>query len=345
MCSHVPTADTQSEQYTVEIPGANRLHGEGKVVADAGALILWHEPEYMKASLENMREAIKQHNPAILHIAGYNQNRGTDRLVGFSDGDDGLVEVTPDELADIVVNAAVLAGAFNDADCALSCVIINASNGLQFAAALLRSAKENELHNLRVICWPHLTDDIVCQQFVHGFYECFGAVGQSRPDWLEMCFKSGRLNVAGRKVQFTPELMRGGPAEITVFEPRQLLDVGSVEAALAGAEAKKEQAGSGRWLVEASSVVDKEFFDRLTTGGHRGVQPRLGGAGDAGATGGGHPQRRQRPHRGAACGNGLTWGRKIRQYSNRGPKYRPQAVLTRPVAALVLYKGCWTHPL
>jgi hypothetical protein len=224
--------------------------------------MLWHKPD--EASTENLKERIKQYNPAIVHIAGHNHNKGTDRLVGFSEGGDGLAEVKPEELADMIVNAAVLGACLRGSSCALSCVLVNACSSVGFAAAILAAAKKKpSLANLQVICWPHLTDDIVCQQFVHGFYEFFGAVGQARSDWLEMCFTSGRLNVAGRKVQLTPELMRGDPAEIVLFEPPQLLDVGSVEAALAGAETKREKAGSGRWMVEVSSAVDKEVFHRL----------------------------------------------------------------------------------
>jgi hypothetical protein len=60
-----------------------------------------------------------------------------------------------------------------------------------------------------------------------------------------MCFKSGRLNVAGRKVQLTPELMRGDPADITVFEPPQLLDVGSVGCSEARSDREREVDGGG----------------------------------------------------------------------------------------------------
>jgi hypothetical protein len=139
--------------------------------------------------------------------------------------------VKPEELADMVVSDAVLSTCRQGSSRVLSCVLVNACSSVGFAAAILSAAKkEPSLVNLQVICWPHLADDIVCQQVVHGFYEFFGAVGQARPGWLEMCFKNGRLNMAGRKVQLTPELMRGDPAKIVIFQPPQLLNVERVEA-------------------------------------------------------------------------------------------------------------------
>jgi hypothetical protein len=202
ICNSIPRI---AAGLSAEVPGAHRLQGEHDILGDAGAHIL--EP----ASAESMRVSIEQHNPTIVHIAGHNQDKGTDRLVGFSEGADGdeLTELEPGTLASIVINSAALNAA--DAECALACIVIDACSSVRFAAALLKSATESTIfqNDLRVVCWPHLTDDIMCQRFAKGFYKFFSKRA-SNLKWLKFCFESGISCLATRKVKLTPELVRGG---------------------------------------------------------------------------------------------------------------------------------------
>jgi hypothetical protein len=277
MCSHVPTIkDTLSNRSVAEVPRANRLQGEADVLVNAGAHLLWQKPDdseaspknYSEASTVNLRLSIEERNPCVVHIGGHNQGKGSDRLVGFYEGDDGdqLTELGPDELADVIIDASAVGAVHADAECALACVVIDACNSIRFAEALLKFAEESTIfqNNLRVVCWPHLTDDIICQRFSLGFYKLFGKRA-SNPRWLDLCFASGKMGIGHttRKVRLTPELVRGDLPDVVIFEPPQLLDINSVAAAAAGVKSDKKEAGSGQWIVEVSSALDKEKFDKL----------------------------------------------------------------------------------
>ena len=167
LCSCIPRTATDADRLVAEVPGAERLNRESAAVKAVGAHTL------QPASVEELVDNIEDRNPSLVHIAGHNQYlEGEPRIVGFSEGDDGpgLTELVPGRLAQLVVDAAAL-----NTVCALVCVMINACNSLKFATALLAHAKNSARfqHKLRVICWPGLTDDIMCSQFAKGFFKRF----------------------------------------------------------------------------------------------------------------------------------------------------------------------------
>jgi hypothetical protein len=96
---------TDADRLVAEVPGAERLNRESAAVKAAGAHTLH------PASVEELVDNIEDRNPSLVHIAGHNQYlEGEPRIVGFSEGDDGdgLTELGPGRLAQLVVNAAAL---------------------------------------------------------------------------------------------------------------------------------------------------------------------------------------------------------------------------------------------
>jgi hypothetical protein len=161
-----------------------------------------------------MVDAIEQCNPAVVHIAGHNQD-GL-RIVGFAQGEDGdysLTEITAAELPEFVVGAAMASGG----SCALECVVLNTCRSEAFAKPLidlhqkLTDGAAEQHKRLRVICWPALTDDYVCQRYAKGFYGKFASNrAEQGVDWVNKCHTDGlRQMELMKKVKLTLALIRG----------------------------------------------------------------------------------------------------------------------------------------
>jgi hypothetical protein len=269
MCSYIP----RIAAGVAEVPGGNRLKGENEALRQAHARVLW------PASAEGMVDSIKECNPSVVHIAGHNQYlEGGPRLVGFSEGDDGLgfTELSPTQLAQLVVGAATLGARRRKAKCALVCVLINSCNSLKFAEALLAHAEglKSFSNQLRVIYWPNVTDDIVCWQFAKGFYEFFEDHDGNDDERISDCYESGMLQIATKQIKLTPALVRGDlNHDVTYIEPPQLMDAhtkaGGMEestATVGGQEVERQrrlQQARGAFVLVQASESGREHFKHL----------------------------------------------------------------------------------
>jgi hypothetical protein len=256
-CSYVADRGRIAAGLSAEVPGGNRLQGERKTLP-ASTRILW------PASAESMVDTIEQCNPAIVHIAGHNQYlKDNLRLVGFSAGDDGdgLTEIRPEELAEFIVGSAVATGG---GGCALECVLLNTCRSVAFAQVLLDYADRCQRYNkkLRVVCWPDLTDDLVCQRYAKGFYKHMDTLREESKrthadsDWIGSCHENGVRQVRIKKVELTPALVRGDPnPKVTQVKLPQLLDAQSIGAMKSGQKIADESTDGGQALGTKEEYV------------------------------------------------------------------------------------------
>jgi parallel beta-helix repeat protein len=272
MCSRIPRVAAG----LAEVPGCNRLQGEAGALKRAGACMLW------PASTESMVDSIEEHNPSVVHIAGHNHYReGGPRLMGFSEGGDGdgLTEINPEQLADFIVGSAVACGAGN---CALECVVLSTCQSVTFAQALLSHATRDQyrIKSLRVVCWPELTDDLMCLRYAKGFYKHLGLLREKRAlaesDWISVCHANGLRQVRIKKVKLNPELLRGDSnLVVTQVELPQLFDAQCIRA-----KRGDEGAGAKFVMVTVDTPRGHEALQKLhrvleeVTGAMEGPQCR-----------------------------------------------------------------------
>jgi serine/threonine protein kinase len=224
MCSCKP-ADVSATAF--ETDGAHRLKAEEEVMVAVNAHIL------RKVTTKELQQKVRAIDPAIVHLAAHNQYKeGELRVIGFANDATGYLdtEASGEELAEWILEAAIIEAAFSGRDYAnLRCIILNACKSDVFAPSFTAKAQGlPQIHpELRLICWPDLTDDIACFFFTEGFYDAYRQLTRRRTtdaskcDWVDRCFMAG-LNNIPRRLKLQPALVRGaggGVMEVRVQRP------------------------------------------------------------------------------------------------------------------------------
>jgi hypothetical protein len=104
-----------------------------------------------------------------------------------------------------------------------------------------------------VICWPGVTDDVVCGLFAKGFYEFFENHNDDDDDWISDCFESAILKLATKRIKLTPALVRGDAnPDVACIEPPQLLDAHTkaIEVGLQSTVSEREEQEETKEAVE-----------------------------------------------------------------------------------------------